>query len=289
MTGSALVALVVLAAQPAARSAAPGFDPNALDGVETPRRDLQLEPRRDGSYVYRDADSRFRAVIRPDGTVEYLRPAADVHLSLFGFDLLHRGRSEPDPRRPGAPDPSPLRGSADPTHDPNSYGPVPILIGFGGRMPGMADMVQRGREFASKARFLDDTAALRRELARQVSERHTRERLGSLEAELDAIWTDPEQTMAERRARLFERWDECAEPPEPGDEVSEEDARRAEAGERGRRQIEAFVRRHAPAGGAFAYSAAELQRLNARRRSRSSFEPYAGAIEPGQGETSTAQ
>jgi hypothetical protein len=229
--------------------------------------------------VYRDTDARFRAVIHRDGSVEYLPPPRDVHLTLFGIDLL--GRSEPDRRTPTDPGPPPVRGNADPTHDPNSYGPMPILVGFGGRVPGPADLVQRSRSFAAKARFLDDTARLRHELARQANERHTRERLGSLEAELMEIWNAPERSPARRRAQLFERWDECAEGSASDPDVSEEDAHRASAGERGRRQIEAFVRQNVPAHGPMAYSQTELERLNARRRSRQRFDPYASAIEPG--------
>lgn len=291
---SGVIGLVLLALTTLAPPAgAPGFDPDALDGVGNPRSDLHLEPRRDGSYVYRDADSEFRAVVHADGSVEYLRRPADLRLTFLGIDLLPRSRRSESATPTATPDPPlpPQPGTGDPTHDPGSYGPVPVLIGFGGRMPGLTDMVQRRQQFAAKARFLDDTAQLRRELARQVSERRTRDRLGSLGAELSAIWSEGERPAEQRRALLFQRWDECAEasPGGSADETTEDDARREAAGERGRRQIEAFVQRHAPPGSPLAFTAAELERLNARRHSRQRFDPYSSARAPGQTERSSTQ
>ena len=71
--------------------------------------------------------------------------------------------------------------------------------------------------------------------------------------------------------------DPDARPPvaAPADRLSANaDARRRSAGEQARRRIEAFIRTMAPRGSAHAFTNAELERLNARRRSRQRFDPY---------------
>ena len=98
-------------------------------------------------------------------------------------------------------------------------------------------------------------------------------------AELRAIWNDDGLSAAARRQMLFEWWDDCDEgplglalDPEP---QRIQDVERVQDAERMRRQIEAFVRRVAPSGSPEAFTAAELRRLNAHRRSRQRFAPYA--------------
>jgi hypothetical protein len=63
---------------------------------------------------------------------------------------------------------------------------------------------------------------------------------------------------------VFELWDDCSE--EPGS--------LGEAGTRARAQVIGWIRARMPADSAAAYSAAELDELNARRRSRERFAPY---------------
>ena len=68
--------------------------------------------------------------------------------------------------------------------------------------------------------------------------------------------------MRDRRAALFTAWDECEE-----DRVGDE----------ARAAVVDFIRDRLPSGSPDAFGASELQELNARRRSRARFAPYAGA------------
>ncbi len=239
-----------------------------------PETAYELEPRADGGYVYRDSQSTFRAVVRPDGSVEYLRPLPDLRFDIVGFDVFGRSRPQAQPRHELLPGAQPSRGTADPTHDPGSYGGAPILVTFGGQLPGPSDLVQRRAHFAAKQRFLRDTAALRAELRRGVRDRHARSQLLALEGQLRALWFDVRVPLAERKRRLFQRWDECAEPSATPPGATPEERERAREGGIARKRIEAFVRRHAERGSALGYSRAELDALNAKRASQHRFDPY---------------
>jgi hypothetical protein len=82
---------------------------------------------------------------------------------------------------------------------------------------------------------------------------------------LARAWARAELDAAARRAAIFELWDDAAE-----DGTAEEQA----AGEAVRKEVIGFVRAHLPAGGADAFTTAELAALNARRLSKQRFEPY---------------
>ncbi|HUS68872.1 MAG TPA: hypothetical protein VMZ28_30255 [Kofleriaceae bacterium] len=84
-------------------------------------------------------------------------------------------------------------------------------------------------------------------------------------AKLERIWRS-EWSAAEKRALLFELWDECAEEGSSG-VVSAANAVRA--------AVIAFVRRRLPHGSRDAFTDDELRALNRRRTSRARFEPYA--------------
>ena len=91
------------------------------------------------------------------------------------------------------------------------------------------------------------------------------EALRALAGYLDALWSDASRPAADRRALLFDLWDECAEEGDP-------DLRSAAA--RARRQIASFIRDKLPATGPDAYTPDELHRMNAVRRSAAPFAPY---------------
>ena len=115
------------------------------------------------------------------------------------------------------------------------------------------------------------------EVARRVDALEAR--LAALEGELAALWAGP-GSAAERRARLFARWDECEEAGaatiDAGEGAAALDALRGHAGEQARRTIEAFIRANAPRGGADGFADDEVRALNERRASRQAFAPYGG-------------
>ncbi|MCA9712125.1 MAG: hypothetical protein KDK70_40185, partial [Myxococcales bacterium] len=167
------------------------------------------------------------------------------------------------------------------------YGPPPILMTFGGRMGGLADLaLRRGQRKQTRAKeaFLERTAPLRAALARQHARARQQAALGALGQELATMWRDSTRSEVERKRAVFELWDECEESIAGG---SEADAERGAAAEEARRRIERFVRRVAPPGSAMAYSADDLARLNAGRRSRQRFEPYAPQPTRARDETGT--
>ena len=77
---------------------------------------------------------------------------------------------------------------------------------------------------------------------------------------LVALWAATED-LDERRAALFEMWDECAEGDGPV----------GEAGQRARVEVIGWIRAKLPAG---AYSPADLDTLDRRRASKQHFAPY---------------
>jgi hypothetical protein len=118
---------------------------------------------------------------------------------------------------------------------------------------------------ARKARFLDQTREARAAMRAQARSEDLREAIAALPDLLDQIWRDPGRTVAERRELLFRLWDECTES---GSEELVNASRMARA------TILAFIRRVLPEGSADAYTPAELESLNATRKSTEQFTPY---------------
>lgn len=118
---------------------------------------------------------------------------------------------------------------------------------------------------ARKARFLDQTRDARAAMRAEARREELREAIAELPALLDAIWRDPGRTAAERRELMFLLWDECTET---GSEELVGASRTARA------TILGFIRRTLPEGSADAYTAAELESLNAARKSTQQFAPY---------------
>ena len=73
--------------------------------------------------------------------------------------------------------------------------------------------------------------------------------------------TDPEA----RKQALFELWDDCAE-------TGDDDL--VTAGTAARTYLVGFIRAHLGPGSPGAFTADDLARLNAHRRSKATFEPY---------------
>ncbi len=230
-----------------------GFDPTLARGskVDT-AAELGLEPQGDGSARYVDPLGRFSASFHADGTVTFADP--------------WRRPSSKNPER-GVCCGRPPRFSF-----PNfeMAGPVEWLMY-------MSDQEPLRRE---KWELLERTRDYRTQLAIEFARARIAEALDALEGDLREIWSDPTLTPAQRRKRLFERWDECDErfniapAALPDAAISVIDGERLQAAERARREIEAFVRSVAPEGSAQGYGAAELSELNAARLSQKPFAPY---------------
>jgi hypothetical protein len=106
--------------------------------------------------------------------------------------------------------------------------------------------------------FMEQTRELRERLADRADAHDQRRGMARLRGDLRRIWRG-RGTDRQRRARIFQMWDDCAE-----DEV----------GRRARAAIIAFVRESLPQGSPGAFTAGELGALNRERLSREPFAPY---------------
>jgi hypothetical protein len=139
-----------------------------------------------------------------------------------------------------------------------SYPPV-----FGARFD-LNEWLMRARREDPRARekqqILEGTREERFERAQETRPARTADALVAMSARLRVIWRDDSISVAERRSRLFQLWDECDEG--------------SRTGVAARHLIIRFIRELAPAGSAQAYDAAELERLNRGRSSQERFAPY---------------
>lgn len=232
--------------------------PTAGDG-EASRGDLGLTRQRDGSRLYVDPGKRFTASVNPDGMVRFgNRWGRDQH----GTRMRGSGRA--------------LR-----TFGPSGIGAVGMAMT--GPTEWLLALSGQETDAAAKTQFLNATRDLRIQLAVAYTMQLLATRLDELGQELMGLWTDDSRTLAERRAIVFQRWDECDErlvqglpsggelPPEA---LSAIDGARLAAADRARRNIEGFIRRQMPGGTPRAYTPAELAKFNRSRVSRETFAPY---------------
>lgn len=217
---------------------------------------LGLREASDGGYLYADPGGRFKAHIAGDGAVTFANRWRQ---------LARRRRVRNRERGVCCGTPA---GGLGPAINVLGGAPVagPTEWAFGVRGHDPAG--------AAKAGFLTRTAALRTKLAHQDMRRQMGAALDRLEDALVRLWADPDIDLARKRALLFARWDGLADAPPLSGGVSDLDRLRASYAQRARRRIEAFVRRELPRGTANAFSAAELQHLNASRRAPIEFAPY---------------
>ncbi len=216
--------------------------PPARDGKPRSLAEAGFRRRRNGKLVYPGAG--FRAELKPDGRMVFR-------------DLPAALPRDPETNRRKVALPS---------------------------MAGLAEGIRaaQGQELyqQQKKRLLEQTFELRLQMAVEFARDKVERRLASLYRELLDDWHDRGRSAAVRRTRLFERWDECEEGPAvalpgfAGEARSEVDEIRRSAGGKARETIEGFIRRHLAQGTADAFTAEELRRLNARRRSRARFRPY---------------
>lgn len=116
-----------------------------------------------------------------------------------------------------------------------------------------------------KGRVAELTRAMRQDMGAVERPRRIAAALAQLPGDLQRLWSRSDLSVATRRELLFQLWDDLLEGEGP----------EGVAAARGRAEILRFVRQRLPAGTAAAFTTEELARLNARRRSRASFSPYA--------------
>jgi hypothetical protein len=276
--GLALAIVCALGASSASASPPPPRLPPGYRPANGDRVVPELIRHADGSYEHRNRDAGFAATIHTDGSVT-VRSIARVKIhSSRVLDAL-RGKPQPtdDEKFNAKSNTLTKRGAqTDTKNDPviqnGSYGAAPILFSMGAQIGGLADWLTKGSQSRARHDFLVHTATLRARLRAETQRARERQAIADLGATMRAIWADTTLDAAARRRALFELWDDCAEA---GEASSPEDVARAEAGAKARRVIEAFMRRTAVPNSAKAYTATELGRLNAARRSVARFDPYA--------------
>lgn len=216
------------------------------------------ELRPDGNGTYRKDDLVFTAKIDRSGRV-HIEDKPNVHLR---FHL-------PTPR-------TILGGLNDWYEDPRGYATRDsraiethtYTFVDGGFDVTDALMRAAGEDpyYYRKAAFLDRTREQRAKMSAAATTEDLRDSLAELPDFLSELWRYPAWTARERRRILFDLWDECAES---GSEQVVRTARTARA------TIVAFIRRHLGADSADRYPDDELAALNAARRSKERFDPYA--------------
>jgi hypothetical protein len=271
--------LLVLLAQDAGIAPRPSFLPTPTAVAQEPR--YRLKPTSDGGYEYED--TRFKAVVAPDGRVSFddRRVSAKWRLipvlplnnppgtpTLEGTlrDLLTRRKRPPPPPvpepiaerpRPNAPmtelDRRRMREELD------KVIPVAAVTGTADLTDEYLRLMGEDPYRYEKARFLASTADMRLKMAAEAQLHDLRLSMHDLPVRLDRLWKDTSTPPAARRLII------CA----LHGELSRDDkSREANA------VINTFVRTRLPRGTPDAYTAAELQTCNAGLSDRDRFDPY---------------
>ncbi|MBZ5708917.1 hypothetical protein [Nannocystis pusilla] len=269
------IALGLAVAPDAAAAPAPRPLPAAGNATAAAARavrpSVDLEP--DGGGRLKHRGHGFTAIIYPDGSVEFRDHGGTADINLFGLDLWRQRFREPEPERHA---PIWMGVIHDRLWPVRGFGPAPVLAGVGGRFGGLADGRRKDRHKSAKQAFLLATEQLRFRLANAWYKQRLHSELADLGGQLLEVWRDTKLPLAERKRRIFERWEECEDATTT--RRTEIDAMRLEVARTARAKIEAFVRQVAPYGSSQAYTEAELDRFNARRAGKARFRPYDAPI-----------
>jgi len=225
-----------------------------------------------GGGRHRSDQGSFRVDVDKDGTA-HLSDAPNLHVGI----ALPRPRDIGNAISQWAEDPyrdtqaakrqrlGEYKGQGDDTKTTSSnIVPVPIISG--GFDATDALMRRHGQDpYASKKlKVLDAT----RDERAEIGDKYRREQLirasQLIKAAADQLWRSGLDVAAKKR-QLFELWDDCAEAGAP---------ELVDAGARARAYLVGFVNAKLPAGSPSAFSAAELEELNAHRHSHLVFAPY---------------
>ena len=121
-----------------------------------------------------------------------------------------------------------------------------------------------GDAFSSrKLKALDDTRLERAERGAKYKQQQLDHSSQLVQTNLERLWSGT-QNVDERKAVLFELWDECGEGEGPV----------GEAGERARKMVIGWIRAKLPEGTPNAFTPAELVELGNHRSSHQPFAPY---------------
>jgi hypothetical protein len=146
-------------------------------------------------------------------------------------------------------------------------GPIGFAKGQSGFSFDLTDLMMKGGKQdpyrAEKRRFVEHTEKLREDLRRKRNEATLDSALASLPRDLAAIW-ESRRAPGVRRREIYEYWVDCADDKDGNDTQ----------GQRARRQVEEYVRRHLPAGSPDGYTEEELLRFAASREGLPLFDPY---------------
>lgn len=231
------------------------------DGGTEAKQGPELKPVGEGGLQH-DAGG-FTATIAADGSVSFWDRKVQPKLFVMGRDLFTGERMKQAPGRDVV---------EDRAIHPFGASTAAMFGGFSMGVPGLADMLLKNRYAKQKQRFLRETEALRSRMAYAWLKQALADELDALVSRMLVIWRDGSLPMAERRRRIFVAWDECVESTsKPG---SPQAKMRATMAERARDRIERLVRLIAPPGSPQQFTAAELLRWNAGRRSQRRFAPY---------------
>ena len=135
----------------------------------------------------------------------------------------------------------------------------------------LTDMVMRAAGMDpyahDKGRVAELTRAMRLEMGDVERPRRMAMALAGLPTDLERLWQRSDLSADRRRELLFQMWDDLAEGEGP----------EGSAAVQARAEILRFIARTLPSGSRDAFTAGELARLNARRRSQGTFAPYGAA------------
>ncbi|MFH1810363.1 MAG: hypothetical protein ABIJ09_16575 [Pseudomonadota bacterium] len=232
----------------------------------------QLTPTADGGYTYQG--SQIHAEIFADGSVLLYDPP-HIRARALGVPVERLPELFKDPRA------ELQRALRERRHELQKLGKaqgIPVnddvkdvlamlnLILTANSISGIFDITESAMRAVAedpyataKTCLLTETENLRDQLRSQHLARVQRSALDGLHAHLCEVWADQSQSTLERRATIFELWDEC-------DTTS--------SGQQARTIIVEFVQQQIPETSGDAYGAVELLALNARRTSVALFSPY---------------
>jgi len=141
------------------------------------------------------------------------------------------------------------------------------LFGLSGKFDVTSMLMKKlgvGDAYSSrKLKALDDTRLERAERGAKYKQQQLDHSALLMQDNLERVWAGT-QNVDERKAVLFELWDECAEGEGPI----------GEAGERARKMVIGWIRAKLPEGKAGGFTAAEITALDQHRTSHQPFAPY---------------
>lgn len=232
----------------------------------------ELEPQRDGTHVKNDLV--FVATVEPDGNVKFEdKPNFRYKFHLPNPVKIARGVKRhlaswaEDPTGVATDRTKKNRDGTDDDHDGKlDEGDTVTILSGGFDLTDWAMRSQGDDPYTSrKMAFLDRTRTDRV----AIGGKYRADQLDAADQymldHLRALWKRDDLDAEARRAEVFALWDDCAEAGE---------ARVVEAAARARAALYRFVATKLPPGSRDAYTADELARLNATRKSRATFAPY---------------